>query len=134
MSVPVPVEELAETVARYGYATMLLTVNSEPRSHATNVIVTVDGATVTCGVGRKTTRNLVEHPLVSFMWSPIEEGGYTLIADGEAIVEPAGDDEGGTATITITKAILHRPATPATEPDAACGSDCLTIDVPEASA
>lgn len=130
MSIPVPVEELAETVARYGPATILLTVNDELRSHATNVTVTVEGAVISCGVGRRTTANLEARPLVSFLWPPPEPGGYSLIADGEAMVEPA-TDEGGTAAVTITKAVLHRPATTAAEPDAACGSDCLTIEVPE---
>ena len=130
MSVPVPVEELSETVDRYGAATILLTVNDELRSHATNVQVEVSGAEIRCGVGRRTTANMLARPLVSFLWPPTEPGGYSLIADGEAVVEPDGDN-GGTAVITVSNAVLHRPATTEPDPDAACASDCVTVEVSE---
>lgn len=130
MSIPVEVEELADTVERYGPACFLMTTSDDGRPHATHVGVTVDGAAITCELGRRTARNGLARPLVSFLWPPHEPGGYSLIVDGEiAVSGTPGDDAVG--TITATKAVLHRPA-PVDEAaaDAACGSDCLTVEIP----
>jgi len=137
MSIPVEVEELAETVARYGPATFLLTTSDDGRPHATHVVVDVDGAQLRCPLGRRTARNGTAQPLVSFLWPPTEPGGYSLIVDGEIVVEPAVGDGDPHGVITATKAVLHRPAPVEGlegAEDAACGSDCLTIEIPEGDA
>lgn len=131
MSIPVEVEALPETVARYGSATFLLTTSDDGRPHATHVVVEVDGPRLRCPLGRRTARNGTAQPLVSFLWPPNEPGGYSLIVDGEIAVEPAVGDGDAHGIITATKAVLHRPAPVEGGEEAACGSDCLTIDIPD---
>lgn len=129
MSVPVPVEDLTDTAARYGPAPFLLTTSDDGRPHATHVVVAIDGAEISCELGRRTARNGQARPVVSLLWPPVERGGYSLIVDGDMAV--AGDPESGaTGTITATRAVLHRPA-PVDEAsaDASCGSDCLEIEI-----
>ncbi len=129
MSVPVPVEDLRDTAARYGPAPFLLTTSDDGRPHATHVVVAIEGAELSCELGRRTARNGLARPAVSLLWAPIEAGGYSLIVDGDIAV--AGDPESGaTGTITATRAVLHRPA-PVDEAsaDASCGSDCLEIEI-----
>ncbi len=128
MSIPVEVEALPETVARYGPATFLLTTGVDGRPHATHVIVEIDSATLRCGIGRRTARNASEHPLVSFLWPPAEPGGYSLIVDGEIRIEHAEDEPLG--IVSATKAVLHRPAVTALTEEPACGSDCVPVGVP----
>ncbi len=130
MSEPVPVEELGDTVSRYGAAAFLLTTGDDERPHATQVVVSVDGAELRCGLGRRTVRNGTARPLVSLLWPPREPGGYSLIVDGELRVEDV-DDEGGRGVVTATRAVLHRPAAAPDAEEAACGSDCLQIEIPE---
>lgn len=133
MSIPVAVEDLEDTVSRYGSATFLMTTSDDGRPHATHVTVSVEGARLTCELGRRTARNGQARPLVSFLWPPIEPNGYSLIVDGDIAVEGTpGDDAVG--VITATKAVLHRPAPVAGADDAACGSDCLTIEIPDTAA
>ncbi len=129
MSIPVAVEALSEAAARYGPETFLLTTGADGRPHATHVVVEIDGATLRCGIGHRTARNAAEHPLVSFLWPPTEPGGYSLIVDGEILIEHADDEPVG--TVTATKAVLHRPALSAVTEDASCGSDCVRIEVPD---
>ncbi len=109
MSIPVPVKELAEAVGRYGPAAFLLTGSDDSRPHVTHVAVTVDGASITCELGRKAARNSMARSLVSLLWPPVEAGGYSLIVDGEISVSGTpGEDAVG--TIVATNAVLHRPA------------------------
>lgn len=129
MSIPVPVEELSETVARYGPAPFLLTTSDDDRPHATHVVVAIDGAVLTCPLGRHTARNGLARPKVSLLWPPDEPGGYSLIVDGD--IEVHGDpSEDAVGAVTATKAVLHRPAPVEGAEDADCGSDCLQIDIP----
>lgn len=130
MSIEVPVESLAETVARYGPAPFLLTTGEDGRPHATHVVVGVDGAVLRCDLGRRTARNGAAQPKVSLLWPPDEPGGYSLIVDGDMIVDgtPGADARGA---ITATRAVLHRPAPVEGVEGAACGSDCLQIEIPE---
>ncbi|MFN3219753.1 MAG: hypothetical protein ACE367_24975 [Acidimicrobiales bacterium] len=130
MSIPVEVEALPETIARYGPATFLLTTSDDGRPHATHVVVEVDGPRLRCPLGRRTARNGTAQPLVSLLWPPNEPGGYSLIVDGEIAVEPAVGEGDAHGVVTATKAVLHRPAPVEGAEDAACGSDCLTIDIP----
>ncbi len=129
MSVPVAVEELAEAVARFGPVVYLLTTGEDGRPHATHADVAVDAGVVTCGLGRRTARNGLAQPLVSLVWPPVEEGGYSLIVDGTISVsgEPGVDAMG---TVTATNAVLHRPATgaPAAK-DSSCEADCLDVEI-----
>jgi len=109
MSIPVPIEELADAAARYTQAPFLLTTSDDARPHAIQVEVSVRGAAVSCDVGRRTGHNSLERPLVSLLWPPTESGGYSLIADGEMSVSGTPGD-GATGTIIVSNAVLHRPA------------------------
>lgn len=130
MSVPVPVEELADAARRFGPCVFLLTTSDDHRPHATHASVTVAGAQVSCGVGRRTARNAMERPLVSLLWPPVEDGGYSLIVDGAiTIAGTPGDD--AVATIDVSNAVLHRPATGEAAPGAGCAADCVDVDVPQ---
>lgn len=135
MSIPVEVEALPDTVARFGPAAYLLTTGDDGRPHATHVVVDVSGAEIRCELGRRTARNGRVRPLVSMLWPPTEPAGYSLIVDGE--LEVVGGDESGegaVGVVTATWAVLHRPAPVEGAEDAACGSDCLSIEIPAADA
>lgn len=108
MSIPVAVHELGDEVERYGPRAYLLTTSEEGRPHAIHVEVVVSGATARCELGRTSARNGAVRPLVSLLWPPIEEGGYSLIVDGEVVVDEAGAVPRG--EISVTRAVLHRPA------------------------
>lgn len=130
MSVPVPVEELADAAGRFGPVVFLLTTSDDHRPHATHASVVISGAEVNCGVGRRTARNGLERPLVSLLWPPAKDGGYSLIADGAiTIVGTPGED--AVATIVVSNAVLHRPATGSATPGAGCEADCVDVEVPK---
>lgn len=126
MSVPVPVVELADAIARYGPVAYLLTTGDDLRPHATHVVVEVDGATIRCGIGRRTARNAAARTAVSLLWSPDEDGGYSLIVDGDIeVTGTPGEDAAG--VITVTHAILHRTASAPADGQGA--GDCKPVDL-----
>lgn len=129
MSVPVPVEELEDAVARFGPVVYLLTTGDDGRPHATHADVTVDGSTIRCGLGRRTAANAAARSLVSMVWPPVEEGGYSLIVDGEIAVEGTpGTDAVG--VVKVTNGVLHRPAVEPGAGSADCAADCAPVEVP----
>lgn len=117
MSIPVGLDKLAAEIAERG-AGFLLTTREDGRPHATQVVFAVDeGGTMRAPTGRTTSKNIRHVGLVSLLWPPTEAGGYSLIVDGEAVIDgPDGDHH---AVITPTHAVLHRPA-------AGGGNDCKT--------
>lgn len=119
MSKPVDITQLHATLAGYGFA-YLVTVG-ESAAHVLAVMPELrDRALHVDGIGRHSTANAGARPAVTLVWPPVEEGGYSLIVDGDATV---GD---GSLTVEPVKAILHRPA-----PDAdgrRTGSDCRPVD------
>jgi len=131
MSIPVPVEELGDAVERYGATAFLLTTSDDQRPHATHVTVSVDGAVLSCGLGRKGARNGMARPNVTLLWSPVESGGYSLIVDGTmAVSGTPGED--ATAAISATNGVLHRPAATGSQPSATgCEADCAPVEVGE---
>lgn len=102
MSIAVPLDELADEVAKRG-AGYLLTATADGRPHVMHLQFAVDGAVLRSPVGRSATRNIEAEPAVTLLWPPLEDG-YSLIVDGEAVVEEAG------AVVTAISAVLHRPA------------------------
>jgi Pyridoxamine 5'-phosphate oxidase len=122
MSVKVDLAKLADTMAGYGLA-YLLTVSDDQRPHAVAVQPVVGEREVTVdAVGRRTTSNLTARPQVTLLFPPQEEGGYSLIVDGEASTDDA------VTRITPSRAVLHRPADHATGPaDGSCGNDCVPV-------
>jgi hypothetical protein len=127
MSIPVDVEDLAEAVEQHGSRPYLLTTGEDGRPHAIHVQIALDGREVRCELGRTSARNALVRPRVSLLWPPVEQGGYSLIADGDITVGTP-DSEPALGSVTITKAVLHRPA-PAGSASTSCESDCLPLDV-----
>ncbi len=113
---------LAETMAGYGPG-YLLTVSDDHRPHAVAVRPQVQGQTLSVGpLGRRTLANLAERPVVTLLFPPRDEGGYSLIVDGRATVGADG------AAVAPAHAVLHRPADHVDTPtDGSCGNDCVPV-------
>ncbi|MEM9036308.1 MAG: hypothetical protein AAGA99_19195 [Actinomycetota bacterium] len=128
MSIPVDLDALADTITERGPVAYFLTGGPDGRPHATHATVEMADGVIRVPAGRKTARNAGDRPAVSLLWPPSEEGGYSLIVDGDAVVEgTAGED--AVAVVTPTFAVLHRPAdhAPAEGDAGACGSDCQPV-------
>lgn len=120
VSIAVPTEELAATVAGYDFA-YLVTIGDDGRPHITAVSpVVTDAGLVVGGLGRKTRANLAARPTVTLVWPPDSAERYSLIVDGGSVLS------GDTLVVTPTRAVLHRPA-PRREPGPGCASDCVEI-------
>lgn len=130
MSIPVEATELADAAEPFTVC-YLLTTGDDHRPHATHVRATIDGASITCGLGRRTARNALARPEVSLLWPPHEPGGYSLIADGTIAVHGTPGDD-ATGVVTVANAVLHRPATPDSPPAEGCAADCAPVTVPGA--
>ncbi len=123
MSVKVDLDQLGKTMGEYDFA-YLLTVSDDARAHAVAVQPRLDGGALTVvGLGNRTRTNLASRPGVTLLFPPREQGGYSLIVDGEA----ATRDDG--ASVVPARAVLHRPADhPATPADGSCGNDCVPLE------
>lgn len=119
MSIKVDLAELSGEIEGRGPG-FLVTSGPDGRPHTTQVWFSIEGQTLRAPSGRKSSRNIGAQPLVALLWPPANQGDYSLIIDGDAVVEDLGD-EGGTAVITATHAILHRPAADGT------GNDCKAV-------
>jgi hypothetical protein len=107
MSIPVPLDELAAAVEEFGAQGYLMTVGEDGRPRINHVRFTADGDTLEAPVGQRTAAALSSRPLVSCLWPPVEPGGLSLIADGEAKLRVDGDVS--LASIRVTWAVRHRP-------------------------
>jgi hypothetical protein len=121
MSIPVDVSKLAVELDRYGASAFVLTVRDDSTPHVAQVTLSVEGGTLRCPASRTAARNVVDRPSMSILWPPFEEGGYSMIVDGECAVD--GDD----LVITPTNGVLHRPAPAPEGSEADCGSDCAPL-------
>ena len=100
MSIPVALEDLASVIAGRSEPAYLLTTGTE-RPRATSASVTVDGAVLRVGAGRRTSDNIAERSGVSLLWPPGPEEEHALLVDGDAVLDY------GEAVVTPTSAILH---------------------------
>jgi hypothetical protein len=122
MSIPVTIDDLASATGEYGWA-YLLTVRDDLRPHIVAVSPTWVGDQLVMAVGRGTARNAAARPSISLCYPPVEEGGYSLIVDGDASIEGAE-----TVRFTPTGAVLHRPAPDGfTGSPTGCGNDCEPV-------
>lgn len=122
MSIPVAIEDLVAATGERGWA-YLLTVRDDLRPHVVAVDPVWVGAAMLIDVGRGTARNAAARPAVSLCYPPVEDGGYSLIVDGDAIVE--GES---VVRFTPTGAVLHRPAPAGFSGSATgCGNDCEPV-------
>jgi hypothetical protein len=108
MSLKVELADLESKAAEHG-AGFLLSAGASGGPHAMHLVFGMSTAhgsvTVTCAVGRTARANIEVNPAVTLLWPPAEAGGYSLIADGQASCDAEGQ-----AAITVTGAVLHRPA------------------------
>ena len=95
--------------AAHGPAAYVLTTGEDYRPRVFHVAVDVAGdGTITAVVGRGAAANAAVRPNVCVLWPPAADG-YSLIADGDAVVEsePGPDAR---VTIRVISAVRHRPA------------------------
>jgi hypothetical protein len=122
MSLPVAIDDLAAATAEYGWA-YLLTVRDDLRPHVVAVSPVWDGDDLVIEVGRGTARNAAVRSSISLCYPPVDDGGYSLIVDGDAAVV---DDT--TVRLTPSGAVLHRPApSGAATSSTGCASDCAPV-------
>lgn len=128
MTSTVDFDRLAEKLVGYDYA-YLITVDGENRPHPVPVMPVLRGDTVQIGAlgGRRSRANLARTGDVTVMWPPPAPGGYTVIVDGTAQVSAAG--ELASVTITPSRAVLIRIATPESPGETPCYSDCVDLKV-----
>lgn len=125
MSIPVSLEKLRAEAERYGATPYLLTVSDDGRPHSVSVATQWRDGALVAKTGKRTAANAGTRRLVSLLWAPIEPGGYSLIVDGDASIEGAGDD--ARVVVRPTRGVLHRPAaSPAAIPDG-CSADCKPL-------
>ena len=123
MSIPVAVADLNTALADFG-AGYLLTTSADGRVKVVTVEPRlVEGRLKVSGPGRGSVANVSVNTLVTVLFAPLAQRGYTLLVDGEASVE--GDD----VLINPTSAVLHRPAAHADGPPSSdgCGQDCSPV-------
>ena len=124
MSIPVAIDELAAATSEYGWA-YLLTVRDDLRPHIVAVTPTWEGEQLVMEVGRGTARNAAARSSISLCYPPVDEGGYSLIVDGDASVEAEE------VRFVPTGAVLHRPAPDGfTGSATGCGNDCEPVGPP----
>lgn len=124
MSVPVPLDGLRAAIDERGGSPYLLTVADDDRPHAVHTPVRWDGDVLAAQVGKRSAANAAARPSVSLLYPARQDGDYSLIVDGTAVVESVDDTR--RVRITPTKAVLHRPAA-APDPASACGADCVPL-------
>jgi len=109
MSIKVELDDLADKVAKHPFG-YLLTAGDEGPPHSGAVVFDWDDGCLVTGAGRTTRRHVGQRPTVSLLWPPLDDGGYSLIVDGDAVIRGADDPDTATIAITPTWAVLHRPA------------------------
>jgi hypothetical protein len=122
MSIPVDLAALGEALSRHDLAYLLTAGDGRP--HVAQVSPDlVDGVVVVAEPGRTARRVVGERPAVSLLLPPRELDGYTLIVDGEAALDDAGN-----LRVSPSHAVLHRASSvtghaPGAH-DSVCGNDC----------
>ncbi|MCQ3813377.1 MAG: hypothetical protein KTU85_03015 [Acidimicrobiia bacterium] len=109
MSIAVEPSDLAGVAQQHGPAAYVLTTGADGRPRVIHVAVDVaDDGTISAVVGRSAAANAIDRPDVCVLW-PAADDGFSLIADGKAIVEgqPGPDTP---ITVAVTSAVKHRPA------------------------
>jgi len=116
MSHAVDPENLAETAKPYGATPFLLYSSADGSARVNHVVATVETGPAVAriqGFGRGVAKRVDDGAPLSLLWPPHEAGGFSLIADGSGAI--SGDE----LTITISAAVLHRPA-PTNGGEASC--------------
>lgn len=118
---------ISEALDAYGNTPYVLTVGDDgPHTSHSTVHLQSNGKAVTGPLSKSAARNARVRPALSLFWPPMEPGGYGIIMNGTAKVDD-GPGPAPLATITLTKAVLHRPGTPGPGHEGTCTSDCRPI-------
>ncbi len=108
MSIRVELADLPEEIVTRGPGYLLSSI-MDSRPHAAHLqfqVAAADGQVqLRAAAGNTARANCRTRPAVTVLFPPIEEGGYSLIVDGEARV----DDEDH-VIVSAVGAVLHRPA------------------------
>jgi hypothetical protein len=114
MSITVDLHELRDVAAHQAPFAYLLTVSDDRRPHAVAIRPEVGDAEITLEAGRSSCANAAARPDVSLLWPPLTHDDYSLIVDGQAVVD------GSSVRLVPTRAVRHRPAPGG-------GSDCAPV-------
>lgn len=123
MSIPVDIADLNLALADYG-AGYLLTAGLSGKVKAVTVEPrVVEGQMIVSGPGRGSMANVEANASVTVLFPPLAQRGYTLLVDGEAVVD--GED----VLVVPSGAVLHRPASHSDGPGPpdGCGHDCRPV-------
>jgi len=101
-------EQLREVAAKYGPAAYVLTTGDDSRTRVTHSAVSVASGVVDCVLGGRAAANALARPGISVLWAATDAEPMSLIADGVAEPDEAGED--GSFSIRIESAMLHRAA------------------------
>lgn len=118
-------DTLRDEIANYPTNPHLLTSRVDGGIHAVATRVSWDGDQLLISPGKRSLANVAANSSVSVLWTPSVAGDYSLIVDGEGVIRGAGKD--AYIVVSITRAVLHRPGTPATPTPEGCGSDCRRL-------
>lgn len=118
-------ERLRQAIHDHPGPPHLLTTGADGRPHAVATRATWNGDLLVVDIGTRSRANLEACPRVALLWSPTTPGEYSLVVDAEHVGTdaPGGD----TAALHVSRAVLHRPATPAGPRNPSCGSDCIPL-------
>lgn len=126
MSIPVAIPDLEAATREYGWA-YLLTVRDDLRPHIVAVNPVWERGTLAIEVGGGTARNAASRGAITLCYPPVDDGGYSLIVDGDAMVDHQ-TAERPSVRFVPTGAVLHRPAAPGFGGSSTgCGNDCEPI-------
>lgn len=104
MSTTVELTDLSAAIALRGPTAFLVTVG-EVGPHVVSVSVAMVGGRLEVGAGRRTARNVADHPEVTVLWPHgVEDRDNSLLVDGTASLMADGER----AVITPSSAVLHR--------------------------
>ena len=107
MSHAVAPNDLSHVSAPYGSTPFLLYSAADGSARVNHVVSVVESApaqAIITGFGRGVAGRIADGAAPSLLWPSPEPQGFSLIADG------TGEIDGDRLIITITGAVLHRPA------------------------
>jgi hypothetical protein len=118
---------LESVVRERGGHAYVVTVSGQGAPHAVLAPVRWEGGGLVAEVGATTAANAAARPRMFVLYPVRTDGDYSLIVDGEAVVESG--DGAHRVRVTPTRVVLHRPG-PAPDPASSCGADCVPLPLP----
>jgi hypothetical protein len=121
-NVAVETEGLEQAWRERGPGAYVITVSADGRPHTVYAVTAWEHGDLVAEVGATTASNAQARSHVSLLLPVRDSSDYSLIVDGTARVETTPATR---LRVTPTRAVLHRPGTPAAP--TACGSDCVPL-------